>query len=546
MTHNSSTEKSLPSGLCWRGLGGWNYYFLAKFALLWTGYLNFNPLENLVFMAFLLMPLSVSWLGRLRDWMAFPVGFALFWHDTWLPGWDSIMSQGSQMTEFSFNYFLELSGRFINWKMAGCAFILLVIYRLINPWVRVSAFVIAIMLWLNISPVIGPMFFSDSPIPQVQQVTAHPVVSGNHSRQAAAPTNENLTAYMDNFYAAEAQRKTQFPAGLPADAEPFDLLIINICSLSWSDIEHVGLSSHPLWKHFDILFKEFNSATSYSGPAAIRLLRANCGQTSHKNLYESVNGQCYLFDELARLGFSQQLMLDHDGQFGGFLDEVRQNGNIKTPLMDQSHLPVNLKAFDGSSIYNDSAVLNRWFDTLKSGKETARSATFFNLVPLHDGNHYPNDSKPAEYKVRAQKLFDELDAFLTKLEQSNRKVMVVIVPEHGAALEGDKMQVPGLRDMPSPRVTHVPAGIKFIGMKDPHEGMPLEINQPSSYLAISELVTRILDGKIFVADPVDWKTLVQGLPETESVAENASSVTIKYQGKSYIRIGNRDWVAYPD
>lgn len=546
MTHNSSTEKSFSSGLRWRGLGGWNYYFLAKFALLWAGYLNFNPLENLVFMAFLLMPISFRWLSKLRDWIAFPLGFALFWHDTWLPGWDSIISQGSQVTEFSFNYLLELSGRFINWKMVGWAFVLLVIYRLINPWIRVSAFVIAIMLWLNISPLIGSIFVSDSSVAPAPQTAASPVTSENNALQSAAPTNDNLTAYLDKFYATEAQRKTIFPAVLPADAQPFDLLIINICSLSWSDIEHVGLSSHPLWKHFDILFKEFNSATSYSGPAAIRLLRASCGQTSHNNLYEPANGQCYLFDELARLGFSQQLMLDHDGKFGGFLDEVRQQGNIKIPLMDQSNLPVNLKAFDGSPIYSDGAVLNRWFDNLKNGKEAARSATFFNLVPLHDGNQYPNDSQPADYKVRAEKLFDELDAFLTKLEQSNRKVMVVIVPEHGAALEGDKMQVAGLRDIPSPRVTHVPAGIKFIGMKDPHQGMPIEINQPSSYLAISELVTRALDGKIFVADPVDWKALIQGLPETESVAENATSVTIKYQGKSYIRIGNRDWVAYPD
>ncbi len=64
------------------------------------------------------------------------------------------------------------------------------------------------------------------------------------------------------------------------DAQPFDVLIINICSLSWSDIEAVGLMDHPLWKHFDLLFKNFNSATSYSGPAAARLLRASCGTSS--------------------------------------------------------------------------------------------------------------------------------------------------------------------------------------------------------------------------------------------------------------------------
>lgn len=546
MTLNSSAEKQpIPSQL-WRGLGGWNYYFIIKFALLWAGYLNFNPLENLAFAAFLLFPLSINWLSKIRSWIALPVGFVLFWHDTWLPGWDSIMSQGSQVTAFSFNYLLELAGRFINWKMIGGAFILLVLYRLISPWVRITTFVVLALVWLNIAPVIQPYFTSSAGV--AQKNSAQPATSGtgNLSSQSAPPTNENLTAYLDNFYATEAQRKTEFPEALPADAEPFDLLIINICSLSWSDLEHVGLTTHPLWKHFDILFKDFNSATAYSGPAVIRLLRASCGQISHKSLYEPANSQCYLFDDLARLGFKQQLMLDHNGQFGGFLDEIRENGDLKAPLMDQSNLPVNLKAFDGSSIYEDDAVLNRWFENLKSSPQSARSATLFNLVPLHDGNHYPDNSLPVDYQVRAKKLFDQLDQFLTKLEQSGRKVMVVIVPEHGAALEGDKMQVAGLRDIPTPRVTHVPVGIKFTGMKDPHQGPAIDITQPASYLAISELVNRALDGKIFVADPVDWKALVQGLPETDKVSENSTAVTLEYQGKPYIRIGDRDWVAYPN
>lgn len=93
---NSTYTASSPSPLWqyWRGLSGWNFYFLVKFGLLWAGYLNFHPLLNLVFMAFLLMPLPNIRLHRLRHWIAIPVGFALFWHDTWLPGPDSIMSQG--------------------------------------------------------------------------------------------------------------------------------------------------------------------------------------------------------------------------------------------------------------------------------------------------------------------------------------------------------------------------------------------------------------------------------------------------------------------
>lgn len=120
MTQHTQTP-SMPSPLWqyWRGLSGWNFYFLVKFGLLWAGYLNFHPLLNLVFMAFLLMPIPKYRLHRLRHWIAIPVGFALFWHDTWLPGPQSIMSQGTQVAEFSSGYLLDLIARFINWQRSA-------------------------------------------------------------------------------------------------------------------------------------------------------------------------------------------------------------------------------------------------------------------------------------------------------------------------------------------------------------------------------------------------------------------------------------------
>ncbi len=128
-------------------------------------------------------------------------------------------------------------------------------------------------------------------------------------------------------------------------------------------------------------------------------------------------------------------------------------------------------------------------------------------------------------KARAQKFFDELDAFFTELEKSGRKVMVVVVPEHGGALKGDRMQVSGLRDIPSPSITDVPVGVKFFGMKAPHRGAVL-IEQPSSFLAISDLVVRVLDGKIFTEDNVDWKKLTSGLPQTGLRELKCSSYSI--------------------
>ena len=46
MNPNSKTQSDNALWRYWRGLGGWNLYFLAKFALLWFGYLNFHALPN--------------------------------------------------------------------------------------------------------------------------------------------------------------------------------------------------------------------------------------------------------------------------------------------------------------------------------------------------------------------------------------------------------------------------------------------------------------------------------------------------------------------
>ncbi|HGE8495254.1 cellulose biosynthesis protein BcsG [Serratia nevei] len=550
MNPNSKTQSDNALWRYWRGLGGWNLYFLAKFALLWFGYLNFHALPNLVFMAFLLMPIPSPRLHRWRHYLAIPIGIALFYHDTWLPGINSILSQGSQLAGFSAQYLLELINRFINWQMVGAAFVLLIAYLFVAQWVRVTVFTVAALVWINIVNIAGPAV---SLLPATSTASAGgantPATSAPAAGDAAPadslpPTSANLTAYLNQFYEREKGRATAFPAALPADAQPFDLLVINICSLAWADMEAVNLQNHPLWSKMDIMFDSFNSATAYSGPAAIRLLRASCGQLSHHDLYQPVNQQCYLFDNLAKLGFKEQLMLDHSGVFGNFLKELREQGDMQAPLMSQAGIGNELTSFDGEPIYNDLELLTRWLDQQQKGGD-GRTATFFNIIPLHDGNRFVGSSKSADYQPRAQKLFDQLNTFLDQLEKSGRKVVVVIVPEHGAALVGDKMQMSGLRDIPSPNITHTPVGIKLVGMKAPHQGSPLQIKTPSSYLALSELVSRLVDGKVFSESSVDWQALTQGLPQTPVISENDNAIVMQYQGKPYIRLNGGDWVPYP-
>ncbi|MCQ4093694.1 cellulose biosynthesis protein BcsG [Erwinia persicina] len=550
MTDRDSQTPATPSAWRnWRGLGGWNFYFLLKFALLWFGYLNFHALTNLVFLAWLLMPMPSLRLHRLRHGLSIPIGIALFWHDTWLPGLQTLLSQGGQLAGFSADYLLDLTTRFINWQMVGGAFVLLVLYLFIAQWIRVTVVVSLFLLWVNVVNLAGPAFSllpaRETAPPAAANVTPaakKETVSG--MEETLPPTSANLTAHLNAFYNSEKQRITPFPDALPADAAPFDILVINICSLAWSDIEFARLREHPLWQHFDVVLNNYNSATGYSGPAGIRLLRASCGQSSHSDLYKPADERCYLFDNLAKLGFKQQLMLDHPGVFGGYLQELREDGNLQAPLMSQAGIKPELTSFDGEPVFNDAQLMQRWLDDRQKSSDT-RSATFYNLIPLHDGTRDLGSSKTAAWQPRAKLLFDQLDEFLTNLEKSGRRVMVLVVPEHGAALEGDRMQMSGLRDIPSPSITHVPVGIKFVGMKAPHAGKPLDVSTPTSLLAVSELISRVVDGQVFNAANVNMATLTADLPQTPVISENDNAVVMMYQGKPWIRLNGGDWVAYP-
>ncbi|MGE6108068.1 cellulose biosynthesis protein BcsG [Aeromonas sobria] len=352
-----------------------------------------------------------------------------------------------------------------------------------------------------------------------------------------------MTAYLNDFYNEERGRRVIFPSELPVQATPFDVLIINICSLAWSDVEASGLVEHPVWQHFDLRFTHFNSATSYSGPASIRLLRASCGQPSHEGLYAVAPRQCLLMENLATLGFEKQVAMDHSGSFGNYLKDLNANAGLDVALMNQQGLPHDIASFDGEPIFRGDALFARWVEQ-RAQSDAVRNTTFFNLIALHDGNRFAASKQIAPFKPRLKTLLDQLDHFMSELESSGRKVAVILVPEHGAALSGDRMQMSGLRDIPSPTITQVPVGVALLGTKAKHEQTRI-IDAPSSYLAISELVSRLVKGDLFGSETIDWPRLLQGLPQTQAVSENSGSVVIEYQDKYHILLGKGDWVPYP-
>ncbi|WJM94752.1 cellulose biosynthesis protein BcsG [Pseudomonas defluvii] len=522
------------------GLGMWNVYFLIKFVMLWMGYLNLQILPNLVFAAFLLVPLNSRKLEILRAMIALPVGVMLFYQDTWLPPLANVLNHPELMA-FSAAYFLELAGRFINWSLCGWLLLVMVLYRLVHQWLRVTTFTLIGLAWLGATSLLALQAPSEPAVAMV----ASPGVASNKV-MVAEPDNETLNRYLQDFYTAESTRRVEFKPPITG-SPPFDLLLINVCSLAWDDIDSVGLRDNPLFQQMDVVFDNFNSVTSYSGPAAIRLLRASCGQSSHTALYNTPPEQCLLFEELSKLGFASEVMLNHTGAFEGFIDRVRSQGSLPAPAVDIHRLKNPIISFEGLPIWRDGEVLDKWWKHRESESQS-RVALFYNTITLHDGNRMlaaDGSSKSADYKVRAQMLLSDLSGFIKQLEQSGRRVLVVIVPEHGASLHGDRMQIPGMREIPSPSITHVPVGIKLVGMGASPRTRPLHISEPSSFLALSEIISRLY---VAQAQPqgLDLTTLLTGLPQTPVVSENAGTVVLEYAGRPYVRIKeNGAWLPYP-
>lgn len=528
----------------WRGLGAWNLYFLGKFVLTWTGHLNFQVVPNLIFALALLIPIAHPMLRRARTVLAIPVAVALLYQDTWFPPFSRLLAQPGVL-DFSFDYIVELLGRFIDWQVCALLLMLVIAYLFISPWLRLTTLTLLGFVWLSLgslqwllpTTINAPMASTDKG-------------AATTASTAGEPDDATLNSYLDTFYKNEAQRRVEFkqPAVKP---EPFDLLVINICSLAWDDLDEVGLRNNTLFSQMDVIFDNFNSATAYSGPAAIRLLRASCGQTSHSQLYKQSADQCLLFDDLRQLGFTDELMLNHTGEFDGFLQEVRDQGQLPAPALGTipAGLQRNYVGFDGSPIWRDRDVLSKWWQH-RLNTDKPNMALFYNTTSLHDGNRQvkaDGGTQVADYSSRAQVLLDDLNGFIKELQKSGRRVVIAIVPEHGAALHGDRMQISGMREIPSESITHVPVGLKLINMGDNDQTQPVHITQPSSYLAVAEIIARLYASPALSnGQTVDWSALLADLPQTAKVSENSGTVVLDYNGKPYVRIKeNGGWLPYP-
>ncbi|WP_104047559.1 cellulose biosynthesis protein BcsG [Vibrio jasicida] len=525
------------------GLGWWNIYFIAKVALFLQGTIDFHPLENFALLLFILLPVPIKTLNVLRHVIAVIIAAWLLHYDSFLPPLERLWAQAGQLMQFEFSYLVELMGRFISVQALLGLFALCAAYFILSKFLRVSVFVVIAMIYVSIPKTPQSSVTVETTQPALPATTE---VAETAQPQITEINDESLNSMTADFFAKEASRRVSFSPDSAQDA-PFDLLFLSICSVAWDDIEIAGLADHPLFKEFDVMFDNFSAATSYSGPAVVRLLRASCGQQEHSKLFEPAPKQCYLFDNLKDLGFKENLLMNHNGVFDSFLELIKKDGDLKTNLMSQEGFKPYQKSFDGSSIFRDKQVLDDWWQQrIKSDDE--KVVALYNTISLHDGNRIINANSTTSmvsYKKRLKNLLDDLYSFFQELKASKRNIVVALVPEHGAGMRGDRMQISGMREIPAPTIVHTPVGIKVFGEGIQRQGNTKHVKAPSSYLALSQLVSNILEQNIYDKESFNPSELAGNLPETRVVAQNSGSTVIEVNGKYYVSLDGTSWIEYP-
>jgi cellulose synthase operon protein YhjU len=536
-------------------MGIWNFYFISKLFLYFSNYIDFHVLLNLAFAALLSIPIPYRRVRLLRNVLAVPTGIALFYYDTWFPPFSRVIAEYSNLEGFSLAYIMELSGRFFSIQVIIALAILYAVYSVARTKLRITTFVFVAML-VPLLPVssnptsasagVGNKAASTEVDGVPLQLVEPNVLSAENA--SGTPTDFQLTSALNSFYRREAARIVSFSPAESTD-DPFDIIFLQICSLSWDDLNFYNEQNNPLFRHFDIVFTNFYTASSYSGPAAIRLLRGSCGQPKHSRLYDPSPPKCQTINELEQIGFKPQLAMNHDGQYGGFIENVSNLGELKVPPFDISAVPAYLQSFDGSSVRDDYSVLTKWWEE-RVKKPAKRVVLFYNTISLHDGNRYSGNrsaNSMETYHQRQARLLSDIDRFFSDLQASGRRAVVVFIPEHGASIRGDKMQVAGMREIPSPRISNVPVGIKLIGIAENPMEKPLIVPAPISYLAVSQLLSDFIRATPFGKNSPSLEKFVSNLPSTDFVAENEDVVVMGYDKRYFIHTKDAEWVEYdPD
>lgn len=255
---------------------------------------------------------------------------------------------------------------------------------------------------------------------------------------------------------------------------------------------------------------------------------------------------CLLFDSLDSAGYKTFVGMSHDGAYGNFLNTIEDLTPDDTVVLPIKGLQQQAIFFDGKvPLYNDHEVLQRWIDTRQSSN-AERAALYYNSVLLHAGIRWVGEKKSRNDRDQfidvTTAILEDIQKFIDTLKTTNRNTVLVFIPEHGRALVGSRFQPADVRDIPLPKITKVPVGVKLIGPKFKGDVQQNLVSKPTSYQAISWLLSRYMEESPFGDKAPSADAIAFQIPRTEFVAEHEGRVVMEIDGKFMFRDTNGEWL----
>lgn len=517
----------------------WAFYFLAKTALHFSGHLHMQWLPNLLLAIWAFWPIRHPRWRQLRTIAGSLCALLLLHAESGLPSLARAFSQAHLLAGFSAGYLLELVGRLVSWQMLLGFVAALVVYVILSARIRFATLAILGILGVGLHTA-----WQTTQMPRNGMVAAAASAPAGATGGTAGATTLTPDTMLTAFFDREQQRKLV----LQQPTTGFDVVVLHVCSLAWDDMAHVGLTDHPFMTKAQMVFSQFNSASSYSGPASLRLLHGMCGQASHEGLYKGLDNSCYVFPALESVGYQAQGLLNHDGVYDNFAKELEERGGLRGKLQSNQGAPAAYRSFDNSTIFSDYGTLHQWLEKRKTSASKAPVALYYNSITLHDGVHAPGGSASnsiATYKPRLQQLLDDFDRFTQELQSSGRPTVLIMLPEHGANLRGDSMQIPGMREIPTPRITLVPTLVYLLNSPSA-PGPQVRVDKPVSYVDLFTMLDGMFQNSPFQANAQPLEARSQALAGTDFVTDNETVTMLHMPDQRYwMRSkGTTTWVPY--
>jgi cellulose synthase operon protein YhjU len=507
----------------------WSLYFFAKFALYFNHAIKFNWYLNLLLAIFVTFSFRQPRWRIAQQSIAVVAAIALLYYESSLPPPARLLAELARMSSYSFDYLMELLSRFINLWYVIIFAVMVALYVLLANRLRFSSFVFVGILCI---PLLAHLGLPGKDIKAIAD-------------NAERGTARDPAFMLNTFYAEQKNRKLNLPSIAEAK-HPFDIVILQPGELSWDDLAFVGAPYPKFLNRFDAVMLNFNSATSHSTPAAKRLMRGSCGQTSDSVLAEAATPGCALFPALKQAGYVTSVVMNHNGRYNQFGSTI--SAYAGTPAQEGKWGAVNMHGFDGTPVYDDFSVLSKWWSKHHAHPGGKPIALYYNSITLHDGttiDHARPINSVQSYKPRLDKLLQDFDHFIDQLEQSKRPTVVILIPAHGVAMRGDTLQAAGIREIPSPKLTLVPVAIKLVGLERSKEATPpLEVKHPISYFGLFSLLADLMVDNPYEHVGKSWAERLALLPETSYVSENENIIIMRRDDGYVMRSAEDLWVKY--